>query len=200
MKRTQLVLCYLLLALMLAWYSTRVQAQTTSATANSEVQKADTERDGQHDFDFQFGSWNAHNKRLSHPLTGSNEWVEFDSTIVARPIWGGRANMDEFEGNAPTGHIEGMTIRTYNPKSHEWSLYWANAANGVISLPPTVGKFRDDGRGDFYDQEDYNGKPITVRYQWTVVSADKTHWEQAFSTDSGKTWETNWVIEATRVK
>src|SRR5262245_1325095 len=83
--------------------------------------EAAKERDGQHDFYFQFGSWKAHNRRLTHPLTASNEWYEFDSTIVARPVWGGKANMDEFEGDAPTGHIEGMTIRTYNPKTHEWS-------------------------------------------------------------------------------
>ena len=199
MKRTQLVLCYLLLALMLAWYSTRVQAQTTSATANSEVQEADTERDGQHDFDFQFGSWKAHNKRLSHPLTGSNEWVEFDSTIVARPIWGGRANMDEFEADTPSGHIEGMTVRLYNPKSHQWSIYWANQKYGTFSLPATVGKFKD-GRGEFFDQEDFNGVNIFVRFLWTVPTPDTIRWEQAFSTDAGKTWETNWIITAAREK
>jgi len=164
-----------------------------------EPAKADKERDGQHDFDFQFGSWKAHNRRLTHPLTGSNEWYEFDSTIVARPVWGGKANMDEFEGDAPTGHIEGMTIRTYNPKTHEWSLYWANQANGEISMPPTVGKFVN-GRGEFFDMENWNGRTILVRYTWLVPTENTTHWEQAFSVDGGKTWETNWVIEAERVK
>src|SRR5262249_897448 len=128
-----------------------------------------------------------------------NEWYEFDSTIVARPVWGGKANMDEFEGDAPTGHIEGMTIRTYNPKTHEWSLYWANQANGEISMPPTVGKFVN-GRGEFFDMENWNGRTILVRYTWLVPTANTTHWEQAFSVDGGKTWETNWVIEAERVK
>jgi len=185
--------------LVLMAYSAQSPAQSTSNEVKPDAVKLDTERDGQHDFDFQFGRWRAHNRRLLRPLTGSNEWVEFDATIVARPIWGGRANMDELEADTPSGHIEGMTVRTYNPKSHEWSIYWANQANGAFSLPPTVGKFKD-GRGEFYDQEEFNGRSIFVRYLWTVISPDKTLWEQAFSLDAGKTWETNWIIDATRVK
>ncbi|HZU28014.1 MAG TPA: hypothetical protein VFA04_20965 [Bryobacteraceae bacterium] len=157
------------------------------------------QRDGQHDFDFEFGQWKAHSRRLLHPLTGSNQWVEFDGTLVARPVWGGRANMDEFEADSPTGHIEGMTVRTWNPKSHQWSIYWANQASGVFSLPATVGDFRN-GRGEFYDQEDYNGRNIFVRYLWLVPSPDHPRWEQAFSQDGGKTWETNWIMTYTRVK
>jgi hypothetical protein len=174
-------------------------AQTQSDPAKTGQQAVTEERDGQHDFDFQFGRWKVHNRRLLHPLTGSNEWVEFDGTIVARPIWGGRANTDEFEADSPSGHIEGMTVRTYNPKSHQWSIYWANQKNGVFSLPPTVGKFKN-GRGEFFDQEDFNGQSIFVRYLWLVPSPDSTRWEQAFSVDGGKTWETNWIMIATREK
>lgn len=156
-------------------------------------------RDGQHDFDFWMGSWKVHNRKMVKPLTGSKEWIEFDGTTVARPVWNGRANMDEYEGEAPTGHISGMTVRTYNSKTGNWSLYWANSANGEISMPPTVGHFQGN-KGEFFDKEDYNGKPIVVRYTWTVFSHDSCRWEQAFSTDDGKTWETNWIMENTRVK
>lgn len=31
-------------------------------------------RDGQHDFDFNFGTWKTRIRRLRHPLTGSSEW------------------------------------------------------------------------------------------------------------------------------
>jgi hypothetical protein len=167
---------------------------------NNATTQAVEERDGQHDFDFQFGSWKVHNRRLLHPLTGSNEWVEFDGTVVARPVWGGRANMDEFEGDSPSGHVEGMTVRTYNTKTHEWSIYWANQKNGVISLPATVGKFNDHGVGEFYDQEEINGRTVFVRFIWTVLSPDQTRWEQAFSADGGRTWETNWIITAAKMK
>jgi len=187
--------CMLVCGAALLLCAPKATPQTTARAA-----QASEERDGQHDFDFQFGSWKVHNRRLLHPLTGSNEWVEFDGTVVARPVWGGRANMDEFEADAPSGHIEGMTVRTYNAKSHEWSIYWANQRTGVVSLPATVGKFNDHGIGEFYDQEEFNGRTIFVRFIWTVQSAEQTRWEQAFSIDGGKTWETNWIITASKVK
>jgi hypothetical protein len=187
--------CMLVCGAALLLCAPKATPQTTARAA-----QASEERDGQHDFDFQFGSWKVHNRRLLHPLTGSNEWVEFDGTVVARPVWGGRANMDEFEADAPSGHIEGMTVRTYNAKAHEWSIYWANQRTGVVSLPATVGKFNDHGIGEFYDQEEFNGRTIFVRFIWTVQSAEQTRWEQAFSLDGGKTWETNWIITASKVR
>ncbi|HLJ90852.1 MAG TPA: hypothetical protein VKZ53_28870 [Candidatus Angelobacter sp.] len=170
---------------------------------NARPAKADNaqppqERDGKHDFDFLFGKWKSHQRRLLHPLTGSNEWAEFDATVVARPILGGAGNMDEFEADTPTSHISGVTVRIYNSKSHQWSIYWGSQGIGALSLPATVGQFKD-GRGEFYDQEDYDGKSIFVRYLW-IASPDAPRWEQAFSTDGGKTWETNWVGTFTRDK
>jgi hypothetical protein len=190
--------CILLSTVIFMQHPVHMPAQTSSG-GMPQASASASERDGQHDFDFEFGSWKVHNRRLLHPLAGSNDWVEFDGTVVARPVWGGRANMDEFEADSPSGRIEGMTVRTYNTKSHQWSLYWANQKNGVFSLPATVGKFKD-GRGEFYDQEDFNGTNIFVRYLWTLPSPDSPHWEQAFSVDGGKTWETNWVTDFTRVK
>jgi hypothetical protein len=175
------------------------RAQTVAKPSQPGTQETAVERDGQHDFDFWFGAWKIHNRRLLRPLTGSSTWIEFEGTVVARPVWGGRANMDEFEADSPTGHIEGMTVRTYNPKTHQWSIYWANQANGVFSLPATVGKFKD-GRGEFYDQEEFNGLNIFVRYTWISASHDSARWEQAFSADGGKTWETNWTMDFTREK
>lgn len=107
--------------------------------------------------------------------------------------------MDEFEADTPSGHIEGMTIRTYNSKSHEWSIYWSSQANGTVDFPPMVGKFRND-RGEFYDSEMYNGRAVYVRFVWTVSSPDSCHWEQAFSADGGRTWETNFIWDLTRRK
>ena len=195
---------YLLCATMLAFTGAASLAQSGTLTKTSTQQPGTkissmNERDGQHNFDFEFGQWKIHNRRLLHPLSGSNEWVEFDGTVVAQPIWDGRANMDVFEADSPTGHIEGMTVRTYNTTSHQWSLYWATSKTGVFSLPATVGKFEGD-RGEFYDQEDYNGRNILVRFLWTVTSPDAPQWEQAFSLDGGKTWETNWIVNFTRVK
>jgi hypothetical protein len=174
-------------------------ASVCLAKDNEKTNTKPAVRDGQHDFDFYVGKWKVHSHRLLKPLSGSNDWVDFDGISLSRPVWDGRANMDELEADAPNGHIEGLTIRTYNKKTGEWSLYWANANNGEISLPATVGHF-ENGRGVFYDKEMFNGKPIVVRYIWSNITADHCRWEQAFSPDDGKTWETNWITENTRVR
>jgi hypothetical protein len=172
---------------------------TAQTSTGAQETPAVSERDGQRDFDFETGRWKVHNRRLLHPLTGSNEWVEFEGKLVARPIWGGRANMDEYEAESPTGHLDGMTVRTYNAKSHQWSIYWATPKAGGFVLPATIGKFQN-GIGEFYDHEDWNGQFIFVRYTWTATNPDSPRWEQAFSTDGGKTWETNWIMTYTREK
>ena len=106
------LLVYLLAALLFLPLSLR--AQSTAAP------QAMPDHDGQHDFDFEFGSWTAHLKRLLHPLSGSNEWVEYDGTSVVRRVWDGRANLGELEVDGPKGHIEGITLRLFHPESHQW--------------------------------------------------------------------------------
>jgi len=170
-------------------------AQTASAAAAA--LQAATPRDGQHDFDFEIGTWKIHLKRLVHPLTGSTAWVEFDGTVVARALWDGRANMDEFEADSPSGHIEGLTLRLYNPQAHQWNLYWASSKAGMFAGPPQVGEFKN-GVGDFYCQDTFNGRMILIRYAWSRITANSAHFEQSFSDDGGKTWEVNWITDQTR--
>ena len=153
-------------------------------------------RDGSHDFDFEIGNWKTHLTRLQHPLSGSTTWVEYEGTSVVRKVWGGRANLVELEVDGPGGHIEGLSLRLYNPKAHQWSLNFANAAAGAMSVP-TVGEFKD-GRGEFYDWEEFNGRLILVRNVWKDITATSCRFEQSFSDDGGKTWELNWVATDTR--
>jgi hypothetical protein len=154
-------------------------------------------RDGQHDFNFELGSWKIHLKKLDHPLTGSNKWVDFDGSSVTRKVWDGRAQLEQFETDGSAGHIEGLTLRLYNPQSHQWSLYWASSKTGTIGIP-TVGEFKD-GVGEFYDHEEINGRMTLVRFLWTKTNSDSPHFEQSFSEDGGKTWEVNWITDQTRV-
>jgi len=156
------------------------------------------EREGQHDFDFEFGTWKSHGSRRLHPLTGSNAWVDFDGITVVRKIWDGRANLVELEADGPAaGHIENLSLRLYNPQSRQWSLYYANSKGGTLSVP-AVGEFKD-GRGEFFDMELINGKNTLVRNVWSDITPNSCHFEQAFSTDQGKTWEVNWMTTDTRV-
>lgn len=155
-------------------------------------------RDGSHDFDFEIGTWKTHLRRLQHPLTGSTTWLEYDGTSTVRKIWGGKANLVELDAVGPAGHIEGLSLRLYNPQSHQWSLNYANAAGGTLGVP-TVGAFRD-GRGEFYDQEEFGGRMILVRNVWSDITPGACRFEQAFSQDGGKTWEVNWIATDTRIQ
>src|SRR5579885_1059686 len=153
--------------------------------------------DGQHDFDFEIGTWKIHLKKMLHPLTGSNDWVEFDGSTYTQKVWDGRANLEQFETNGSVGQIEGITLRLYNPASHQWSIYWATSKTGTLTIP-TVGEFRN-GIGEFYDHEPINGRMVLVRYIWSRITPNSAHFEQAFSDDGGKTWEVNWITDQTRV-
>ena len=153
---------------------------------------------GQHDFDFEIGTWKTHLSRLEHPLSGSHIWIEYEGTSRVRKLWDGRANLVELEVDGPTGHVEGLSLRLYNPASHQWSLNFANVNGGTLAVP-TVGEFRN-GRGEFYDQEPFNHRMILVRNVWSDITANSCHFEQAFSEDGGKTWETNWIAVDTRMK
>jgi hypothetical protein len=162
------------------------------------AQRSGAQRDGQHDFDFAFGVWKTHLKRLVHPLSGSTTWVEMDGTTVVTKVWNGLANLAELETDNASGHLQVLSLRLYNPQTHQWSLNATNAKSGTLGVP-TVGEFKD-GRGEFFDQETFNGRTILVKNVWTDITADSCRFEQSFSDDGGKTWELNWVAVDTRVK
>jgi hypothetical protein len=155
-------------------------------------------RDGQHDFDFNIGTWRTHIRRLLHPLTGSNEWVDLDGTVDVRKIWDGRAQLEEIEADGSTGHFEGLTLFLYNPQAHQWGQYFANSAAGILNQP-VIGEFKN-GRGEFFDQETFNDRTIFVRMVWLDITPDSHRLEQSFSDDGGRTWEPNFVATLTRQK
>jgi hypothetical protein len=159
--------------------------------------KTSGERDGARDFDFLIGRWKVRNRRLRARLGGSTEWDEFESSSTTRALWGGDANLEEYEGNGPNGPIHGLALRLYDPRARQWSISWAARTTGVLEKP-MIGEFRD-GRGDFYDQEMFEGRSIFVRLRWSDITPTSCRWEQAFSPDGGETWETNWTMEFTRV-
>lgn len=169
-------------------------AQQNSATSTATKEAA---RDGQHDFDWDIGAWNIHVRRLQRPLTGSTTWVEYDGTDVVRKLWDG-ANEGVVEWNGPAGHLQIFTLRLYNADAHQWNIYFVNSAGGTMSLP-VVGEF-ENGRGEFYDQEPYNGRTILVRFAVSDITPNSCRFEQAFSGDGGKNWETNLVVTETLAK
>jgi hypothetical protein len=150
------------------------------------------------DFDFWMGSWSCRNRRLRERLAGSDEWDEFDSTVVARPILDGLGNEDEFRTDYAGGFV-GMSFRFFDPERKRWSIYWADTRRSGLLDPPVLGGFAGDV-GTFEGDDTFDGRPIRVRFIWSGVTTPTPRWEQAFSEDGGATWETNWIMDFTRVK
>jgi hypothetical protein len=150
-----------------------------------------------HDFDFLRGSWNVHNRYLKGRMRHSTEWIEFDAQSDAQPLLNGLGQLDQYRAVRDGNAIEGVTLRLFNPATGEWSLHWADTVNPGVLLPPMVGRFTGDV-GEFFGDEFVDGKKVLCRFYWTRTNPDSPRWEQAFSDDGGKTWETNWIMTLTR--
>lgn len=146
-------------------------------------------------FDFLVGTWDSIQRRRRDPLTGSDDWYEFAGQTTCWSVFDGAGNIDEV--SFPSQGFSGVTLRLYNAERDEWSLYWANSTLG-LGTPPNVGRFDDTGVGTFLCEEVYKGTPIICRYRWYDITANSARWDQAFSTDGGETWETNWTADFTR--
>jgi hypothetical protein len=154
-------------------------------------------RDGREKFDFLMGAYRIHNRRLKDRLKGSKDWQEFEATNVARKLLDGLGNEDEYRTEFWPG-FKGMSFRFFNPKTRKWAIYWANNQSGVLDAP-LYGSFTGN-RGVFETTELSEGKPVRERYIWSRTDTPTPRWEQAFSIDDGKTWETNWIMDFTRDK
>lgn len=157
------------------------------------------EDDGRHDFDFLFGSWQVHNRKLERPFDEDPEWVEFPTTATVRPILGGLGNVDTFVAEASdAGEAwEGFTLRLFDPVLRYWVIRWASTRRPGHLDPPVVGRFHGQS-GRFFGDDKLQERLIHVRFEWQSLGPDRARWEQAFSSDGGVTWESNWVMTFTR--
>lgn len=149
---------------------------------------------GANDFDFLSGRWHVANRRLVRRWAGSDEWDEFPAINEVAPLLDGIGNLEQMR--FPTKAWSGITLRLFDRKHEEWSLYWANSQQGVL-FPPVVGRFTGT-RGEFFGDDTDDGRPVRVRFTWQSLSPTQAHWAQAFSLDGGRTWETNWTMDFTR--
>ena len=168
-----------------------------TASAQHAPTAADGAADGQHDFDWEIGTWKTHVRRLAKPLSGAAaEWVEYDGTTIVRGVLDGRANLVELRIEGPKGAIHGTSLRLYNPQARQWSIHYASVRDGLLT-PPLHGSFHD-GRGEFHGEENLGGRAIFVRFVITRPTPDTARFEQSYSADGGRNWEVNWVATDTR--
>ena len=153
--------------------------------------------DGRADFDFFFGRWAVSHRRLRKRLAGDTNWDEFGGTCDTRPILGGLGNFDDNVIDLPGGSYRAATLRTFDPATRQWSIWWIDGRNPLTIDVPMRGTFAD-GVGTFLCEDVFEGRPIQVRFLWSRITEKSARWEQAFSPDGGKTWETNWIMDFAR--
>ena len=192
MKRSRTVLAIIAMIAMTALVPPAFASQDTPRPLDK------PDMSGLHDFDFLVGDWRVHSHKLKEPLSGHQDWIEFGGTISSRRLMEGRANVDDTMFNMPGGIYRGVAPRAYDSKTGQWAIWWIDGRNPFGNLdPPVKGRF-EHGVGTFYADDTLNGRPIRGRFTWSHSSAQTCHWEQAFSPDGGKTWETNWIMEFRR--
>jgi len=171
-------------------FSTMCRSEDTPA------KPAMAERDGSHDFDFAFGAWKTHIRRRVHALSASNEMIELNGTVNARKVWDGRAQLEEIETDGPKGHWEGATLFMYNPGAHQWSMTFINSSIGTFTNG-LIGSFKD-GRAELFATDTLDGRAILVRGTWSNLTPTTHRYEEAYSADGGKTWETELTADKTK--
>ena len=149
------------------------------------------------DFDFLVGRWQVRHRRLKERLAGSTEWETFGGTSELRLLMDGRGTIDDNVIDLPGGPYRAVTLRSFDPTTRQWAIWWLDGRHPHQIDVPMVGSF-NQGVGTFYADEQFNGRPIRVRFLWSDITATSCRWQQAFSADGGQTWETNWVMDFRR--
>lgn len=150
------------------------------------------------DFDFFIGTWRVRHRRLRERLVGCDDWVEFYGTCDTRTLLGGCGNIDDNVLDLPDGPYRAVTLRSLDPATGLWSIWWLDGRFPHRFDPPVVGGFAA-ALGSFFADDMLNGVPIRVRFLWRATDPQAPYWEQAFSTDGGNTWETNWTMDFVRL-
>ncbi len=153
---------------------------------------------GLHDFDFLVGEWHVTHRQLQGRLANSHTWLTFDGTCSLRQVMDGYGNIDDNVLNKPTGAYRAVTLRSYDPKTGLWQIWWLDGRDPAGNLDPAMKGSFSEGIGHFYANDTLNGQPIVVRFIWSHIMSTTLRWEQAFSPDNGKTWETNWISDFQR--
>jgi len=154
---------------------------------------------GLHDFDFLVGNWQVHHRKLRQRLANSHTWDEFEGTLSMRKLMDGYANVDDNVFKTPQGTYRGVGLRSYDPKTAQWAIWWLDGRSPFGDLDPPVKGHFVNGVGTFYSNDTLRGKPVRVRFVWSKITPTTARWEQAYSADGGKTWEINWVMDFKRV-
>jgi hypothetical protein len=148
------------------------------------------------DFDFLNGYFDVHHRTLKQAFADCDEWLEYDGTTTAHTYFDGQISIDEMR--FPTKGSYGLSLRVFDPVAEQWSIWWVNSTTMKL-YPPVHGGWSADGKScRLVGEDSLDGFPILCSYEWSDVTEETAHWEQAYSSDGGKSWETNWIMDFTR--
>ncbi len=145
------------------------------------------------DFDFIIGRWRVAHRRLATRLCGSQDWVAFEGESATTKILGGYGNLEDNLLKFPEGDFRAAALRSFCEADGLWSIWWLDGRNPTCLDTPVRGKFVDH-IGLFYADDVLDGQAIKVRFTWFALPGQAPAWEQAFSSDGGLSWETNWQM------
>jgi hypothetical protein len=149
-------------------------------------------RDGSHDFDFSLGKWTTELTIIKDPFNKPQEQIHKRGTKVARPVWGGKAWLEEIQADG----WQAANLFLYDPIAHQWSENYVDSSVGRIESP-AIGGWRD-GKLEFYSQEFIDGRAMLIRGTWTIMSKDLHSYEVARSIDGGRSWHTSFIAKVMR--
>ncbi len=175
---------------------TFLTAAANASTVGVDAALSKPSGEGESDFDFFFGRWSVVHKRLKERLVGDTRWETFAGRCETRPILGGLGNIDDNVLELPAGTYRAASIRQFDPAERLWAIWWMDARRPGLD-PPVRGRFLG-GVGTFYGDDTLRGQPIRARFTWSEITPISARWDQAFSSDGGATWETNWLMHFTR--
>jgi hypothetical protein len=165
-----------------------MRAFSTSSDGKLEVTASETS--SKSDFDYLIGRWNIRTRALKEPLSGIDEWREFDATQECNSVLLGLGNVDVFQTELDGKPFEGLTVRLFDPRTRLWTIYWADSKEMKLD-DGKVGSF-DGDEGEFFGREVVAGNDLIVKFHWDKRDPDAPIYSRAFSADAGRTWEWNW--------
>lgn len=168
------------------------------SSAQAQPDPASSVRDGSHDMDFGLGKWRTEITSFKDPFNHPDEAAHMSGTKIARPVWGGKAVIEEIEADGPNGHWEAANLYLYDPKAHQWSANYVDSSDGHFD-PPSVGEFRN-GNLEFHWQAMIGGRATLERGTWSDIRPNSHTYTITRSSDGGRTWHTSFIARLTRIQ
>lgn len=144
-------------------------------------------------FDFWIGQWDVNLKVKQ----GDGSWKgEHQAVATIYPILGSKAILELWDESEDG--ILGYSLRYYNNEKKYWDLWLNWPTSNQSSMSSLEGNFKE-GRGDFFSEYvDSNGVKRISRYSFYDITENSLQWQDGYSRDEGKTWDSNWIMEFNR--